>query len=306
MNIQTKPAMQSRAMLFALLAVLCWSTVATAFKLSLAHLTPLQLIMVASITALCALLALMVWQGRAKELVQQTRKVYLRSVGFAVLNPVLYYVVLLYAYSQLPAQEAQALNYSWAIVLTLMAVPLLGHKLGKFDVIAAATCYIGVLVIATRGDLLALNFSNVFGVSMALLSTLIWSTYWILSRQDTREPILGLTLNFIFALPILVLILAWSGDLKALMQGVHLQGWLGGMYVGLVEIGLGFGFWMIAMKLATNTSRIANLIFLSPFLSLFFIATFLGEAILMSILIGLGFIIVGLIIQQSLGVKIEE
>lgn len=306
MLIQRIIVSQSRATIFALLAVLCWSTVATAFKLSLAHLTPMQLIFVASVSALLFMLVLLTYQGRLALLFTQSRATYARSMGFALLNPVLYYIVLFYAYAQLPAQEAQALNYSWAIVLTLMAVPFLGHRLGRFDVLAALVCYFGVLVIATRGDVWALNFSNGFGVSMALLSTLIWSSYWILSRQDTREPILGLTLNFSFALPILLFILWWSGDLATLNSQIALQGWLGGVYVGLVEIGLGFVFWLYAMKLATNTARVANLIFLSPFLSLFFIATFLNETIYSSTLVGLGFIILGLAIQQKLGIQLEE
>ena len=128
---------QSRATFFALLAVLCWSTVATAFKLSLVHLSPLQLIFVASVSALVFFLVLLAWQRRLAELLQQDVPTYWRSFGFALLNPVLYYIVLFYTYSQLPAQEAQSLNYSWAIVLTLMAVPFLGHKLGRFDVLAA-------------------------------------------------------------------------------------------------------------------------------------------------------------------------
>jgi len=146
-----------------------------------------------------------------------------------------------------------------------------------------------------------LNFSNAFGVSMALLSTLIWSSYWILNRQDQREPVLGLALNFLFAVPILTLILWVTGDLSGLTTGVALQGWLGGLYVGLVEIGLAFVFWLYAMKLATNTARVANLIFLSPFLSLFFIATFLNETIYSSTLMGLGLIIIGLGIRGKNG-----
>ena len=38
---------QKQAMLFGLATVVPWSTVATAFKLSLSELTPLQLLMVA-------------------------------------------------------------------------------------------------------------------------------------------------------------------------------------------------------------------------------------------------------------------
>ncbi|MEO0368588.1 MAG: DMT family transporter [Pseudomonadota bacterium] len=297
---------QSRATIFALLAVLCWSTVATAFKLSLQHLSANQLLFLASLVATFALSLILWWQGQFNQLFVQSGKVYTRSFGFGLLNPLLYYVVLFAAYEQLPAQEAQALNYSWAIVLTLLAVPLLGHRLGPFDLLAAAVCYLGVLVIATRGSVLSLDFSNLQGVSLALLSTIIWSVYWILNKRDDRPPLLGLTLNFIFSLPVLALLLLFTGEWRIFISGLSLAGWLGGIYVGIVEIALGFAFWLQAMKYAVNTSRIANLIFLSPFLSLIFISTILGESIMMSTLVGLGLIVAGLLIQQGFGVKIEE
>lgn len=297
---------QSRAVGFALVAVLAWSTVATAFKLALAQFTPMQLLLVATCSAAMFLLMILAAMGRIADLFSQSRRTYFSSIGFALLNPVIYYVILFSAYAQLPAQEAQALNYTWAIVLTLMAVPMLGHRVGRFDLLAAVICYFGVLVIATRGELMALEFSNLVGVGLALLSTLIWSLYWILSRKDQRDPILGLTLNFLFAIPILVLVSWWSGDLIELLSNHERQGWLASIYAGVVEMGLGFVFWMLAMKSATSTTRIANLIFLSPFLSLFFIATFLGETIYASTIYGLLLIICGLIIQQKLGRKVED
>ena len=52
------------------------------------------------------------------------------------------------------------------------------------------------------------------------------------------------------------------------------------------------------MKLATNTSRVSNLIFISPFLSLVFIYFILGEVILPSTWVGLVLIVAGLWLQQ--------
>lgn len=63
-------------------------------------------------------------------------------------------------------------------------------------------------------------------------------------------------------------------------------------------MGLTFVLWLKAMKLATNTSRIANLIFLSPFLSLALISTFVGEDIQRSTLAGLVLIMAGLGVQR--------
>jgi len=287
---------QKVATYYGLAAVLCWSTVATAFKISLQYLTPVQLMLVASTVSIFMLVAWLAWQGKLPELLKQSKKVYAASMLFGFLNPTLYYFLLFEAYDRLPAQEAQALNYSWAIVMTFLAVPLLKQKLYWYDYLAAAMCYLGVVVIATRGDLLSMEFANQFGVILALLSTVVWAGYWIFNQKDDRDPILGLCLNFIFAIPMLIALAAFKGELA--FVGVEWKGLFAGMYVGVFEMGLAFIFWLAAMKRAENTARLANLIFVSPFLSLVFIFLILGEAILPSTIMGLILIILGLVAQQ--------
>ena len=289
---------QKKATIYGLATVLCWSTVATAFKLSLDYLSPLQLILLASFISWLFLVAILLSQGRASQLFMASKKDYIWSFFFGCLNPGLYYLLLFSAYDALPAQEAQALNYSWAIVMSIMAVPLLAQRLSSYDLLAAGLCYFGVLLIATRGDLLGLNFANLNGVLFALASTVVWSLYWILNQKDQREPVVGLCLNFSFALPILIAIAYASGHLTPLFSAPW-QALVGGFYVGIFEMGLAFILWLKAMKLAKNTAPIANLIFISPFLSLFFISLFLDEKILGSTLMGLGFIIWGLVVQQA-------
>ena len=68
-------------------------------------------------------------------------------------------------------------------------------------------------------------------------------------------------------------------------------------------MGITFLFWLKAMQNTSNTVKIANLIFLSPFLSLIYIYFILHEAIYISTIIGLIFIILGLLIQQNKSIK---
>ena len=287
---------QKIATYYGVAAVLCWSTVATAFKISLQYLTRVQLILVASTVSIVVLVIWLATQGKLSELWKQQKNVYIVSILFGFLNPTLYYVLLFEAYDRLPAQEAQALNYSWAIVMTFLAVPILKQKLHWYDYLAAAMCYLGVVVIATRGDLLSMDFANQIGVVLALLSTVVWATYWIFNQKDKRDPILGLCLNFIFALPMLIVLALLKGELNFI--DVQWKGLFAGVYVGVFEMGLAFIFWLAAMKRAENTARLANLIFVSPFLSLVFIYLILGEAILPSTVTGLVLIILGLVSQQ--------
>lgn len=283
-----------KALIFALMAVGMWSTVATAFKIALQYLEPAQLLLWAAIFSIIVLSAVVTLQGKWSELRQLTTKEWAASVLYGALNPALYYMVLFAAYDLLPAQEAQALNYSWALTLAFLSVPFLGQKLRLQDLLAGLVCYGGVLVIATRGDVLGLEFSNLPGVGLALFSTLIWAGYWILNAKDKREPVIGLMLNFIMALPILLLINAYLG----LLTLPEPKGLAAAAYVGVFEMGVAFVCWLTAMRLTSQTAKISNLIFLSPFISLILIYFLLGETIYPSTLIGLGFIIGGLLIQQ--------
>lgn len=275
-------------------AVLLWSTVATAFKISLAALTPLALVALASAVSWLFLLGVLYVTGAAQELrgVQRRSLVYALTLG--MLNPGLYYLVLFAAYDALLAQEAMALNYTWALVLPLLAVPLLRQPLKGRDAIAALISYSGVVVIATRGDVTGLTLSNPAGVALAIGSTLLWALYWIANTKISLSPVVSLFLNFSAAAPLLLLAALWRGDLVS----VSLTGALGAVYIGLFEMGLSFILWLRAMRLTNNTARISTLIFLAPPLSLLLIWWLLNEPVMPSTLVGLVFILGGLGWQQ--------
>ena len=213
-------------------------------------------------------------------------------LGF--LNPFLYYLVLFKAYDLLPAQEAQPLNYTWAITLALLSIPLLKQKIGLRDFTAAFVSYSGVVVISTHGDILNFRFSNPLGVALALGSTVIWALYWIYNTKDDRDPVVGLLLNFVFGLPLSLALCLFSSSVWVSSP----YGLFGAVYVGIFEMGITFVFWLSALKLSENTAKVGNLIFISPFLSLVFIHFLVGEDILASTYIGLALIVTGLLIQQ--------
>ena len=282
------------AMTYALAAVAMWSTVATAFKIALSYLPPAQLLLWASLFSLAVLACAVTVRGNWQDLRLLTARQWRASALYGALNPALYYLLLFAAYDRLPAQEAQALNYTWALTLAFLAVPFLGHRLRAKDLLAGIICYGGVLVIATRGKLLEMEFADPTGVILALASTLIWAGYWILNSKDQREPVLGLTLNFAFSIPWLILVNLYLGE----FSWPPWQGFVSAAYIGLFEMGLAFICWLQGMRLTRHTSRISNLIFLSPFISLLLISFILEEQIYSSTLWGLGMILSGLFIQQ--------
>ena len=284
---------QSKAYIYALITIALWSTVASASKISLSYLSPVQLLFFSSLVSVSVLFCIIVVQHKLPQLLATEKSDLLRSIGFGFLNPFAYYLVLFKAYDMLPAQQAQIINYTWALTLTLFSIPFLKQKVSRRQWWAVLTSYAGVLVIATKGRVLDLHFDNPLGVGFALASTVIWALYWVLNTKDKRDPVVGLFLNFFCAVPMILLVIYQQGELTGLVA----PGLFGAAYIGIFEMGLSFVFWLQAMKLTENTARIANLIFLSPIISLFFIHYLVGEQIYKSTLAGLVLVLGGLGLQ---------
>lgn len=267
---------------------------ATAFKLTLAHLDPFQLLFVASTCAALCLLGILAVQGRLGPYRQALAAHPWRSLLLGSCNPLLYYAILFAAYDRLPAQVAQPVNYTWAITLSLLAAVFLRQPLRRADLLAALVAYAGVVVIATRGSLDGLDQVDGLGLGLALASTLVWAGYWVLAARDARDPVAALAANFTLAAPGCLLLCLLVSDPFALPW----RGVLGGAYVGVFEMGLPFALWVMALRLAPSAAKVATCIFLSPPLSLLLIHLFLGEAIHAATILGLGLILAGLFLQH--------
>ena len=284
---------QKQAMVLGISAVLLWSTVATAFKLALQHLTPLQLLSIASVTSVVVLFVAVIRRHSWCEVMVFWKKYPLRFAVLGALNPFLYYVILFQAYDLLPAQQAQSLNYTWALVLSLLAVPILGQSLQRSDIIALVIGYLGVLVISTRGDVLGMEFVSGFGVALALFSTVLWALYWLINTKNETPSEISLLLCFLNGTPLVLLATLLVDGMPNGMAGV-----VSAVYVGVFEMGVTFILWMNAMKLAMYASRVSNQIFLSPFLSLILIHSILGEEIANATYLGLVMIVLAVVYQQ--------
>lgn len=284
-----------KALYLGISAVLLWSTAATAFKLALRDLDVFQLVAWSVSASAIALLVIVCWQGQQSQLWSSLRERPGYFFLLAGINPLLYYLVLLHAYALLPVQQAQTINYTWAITLALLAVPLLGQRMGRRDVLAVVLGYSGVVIIATQGQPFSMQFSSLTGVVLALGSTLVWAFYWILNTRNKGDPVVSLCLNFLLATPAAWLVCAVFST--PAIGGT--SGLLAALYVGLFEMGITFAMWASALRLTTSVARIGNLIFLSPLFSLVLIATVLEEAIHPATLVGLALIIPGVLLQQA-------
>jgi drug/metabolite transporter (DMT)-like permease len=282
--------------IYALLAILFWSTVPTAFKISLGELDVLTMLTIASLTSMIVLF-LVVLTGKKVHLIKQTTgKELVNSAILGFLNPFLYYLILLKAYQLLPAQVAQPLNMIWPIILVFLSVPILRQKIAKKSYIALVISFIGVYVIASQGRLFKAGQSDLTGILLATGSSVFWSFYFILNVKDQRDEGVKLLLNFIFGSIFLVAAMIIRGKWQI---GPGYRGLAASVYVGIFEMGITFLFWLKALQMASTTAKVSNLVYLAPFLSLIFIHYILHEPVYYTTPVGLVFIIAGIFIQNK-------
>jgi drug/metabolite transporter (DMT)-like permease len=282
------------ALLYAGLTILCWSTVAVAFKISLRYLSAGQLLFVANHTASFILIFQVIKNKKSRQFFAQSFIQLAHSVLLGLLNPFLYYLILFKAYSILPAQVAQPINFVWPIMLVLFSTLILKQKTRLFTFIAMAVSFSGVFLLSLQGSLTAFKIEQPEGVLLALLSSVIWALYWILNLKDKRDDQVRLLTNFLFASIFITLWCLCTGEIKTISK----SGILPAVYAGLFEMGITFVLWIKALQYATSTARVSNLIFLTPFISLIFIHFVLQEKIFFTSIAGLVLIIAGIFIQQ--------
>ena len=286
---------QKKAYGLAALTILFWSTSASAFKIGLRYIDHYQLLFIATLTAVVFLFLVLIAQKRFKEVISTKKNDIRNSAVLGFLNPFLYYSVLFVAYSLLPAQVAQPLNFVWPIALVLLSVPILKQTLTLKSIAALVISFMGVVFISTEGNILNMSFASPLGVSLALLSSIVWALFWLFNVKDQRDEIIKLFYNFLFALVLVSITTLMFSSFK----GINFKGVLSGIYIGLFEMGITFVLWLKALRLSERTDKLGNLIYLTPFCSLIFISIILKEKIFITTLIGLILIVTGIFIQQT-------
>lgn len=285
----------TKSLLYALGAVLAWSTVSSSFKLALSEFSPLGLLLISSFSATIFLFIYNLSVDRAlfKDFTSNLKA----SLICGLLNPFLYYFVLFMAYDRLKAQEAQALNYTWAIVLSLFSLYFLKQRFRAKDFLALLVSFIGIMIITSKGNFKSFEFSDRLGTGLALGSSFIWAAYWILNTMDKRRAEQKIFYNFLIGFCIIAIYMIIL-KVPVFSGSGYLLGIFAAIWTGIFEMGLTFLLWQKALEYSSNTAKTTNLVFITPFLSLIFIRFVLGETIHPATLAGLGLIVFSNLMQQ--------
>jgi drug/metabolite transporter (DMT)-like permease len=285
----------SHAYLYAVLAVILWGTIPTAFKIALADLSIVTMLGIATMVSLLVLFIIIATTGNLKLLAEMSRREILWSVMLGLINPVGYYLILLTAYSRLPGQVAQPINMIWPILLVFFSIPFLHQRIPGRSFLALFISLTGVFIIASQGDPLHPGRSDTAAVLLALVSGVLWALYFVMNVRDKRDEAVKLFTNFVFGTMYLIIAMIINDSFS---EKVSLRGVIASIYCGIFEMGITFWLWLKALQLAPATDKVSNLIYFAPFISIILLHFIVGEPVYFTTPLGLLLIISSVLFQN--------
>ena len=200
-------------------------------------------------------------------------------IGF--LGKFLYGNLFYIAIGRLPTQEAFIINYLWPLMVVISASFILKEKLTVFKYISLILSFFAVILVATKGDFNNIQLADNFGVLCAFLGAISYGVYSSLSKKRNFDPLIG---NFMFTLFGFILT-AISMPFFDKVEMISINQFYGLLWLGPI-LSLGAVMWLKALKIG-DTSKVSNMIYFTPFFSLFYISLLLGEQITTASILGL-------------------
>lgn len=280
-------------LIFAMITVMIWATSAATAKLMMFSIPNLETLGVSSIFSFLFLLLLNGAAGRLKRFRTMPFRSVLRMAGLGFLGLFLYTALYYYGISQMSSQEACIVNYLWPLMVLVFSCLILRESITVRKVIAMVCSFAGIVILALGGDMEATG-NRPLGILSCIAAAVCYGLFCVLNKKADMDQDLTMMIAWLTVAVCSFL----TGPLLETWVPITGVQWPGLIWLGVVIDGAAYLLWAKALNRAENTARIANLAYLTPFLSLVVSAVVLKEQITGQALLALVFIIGGILIQS--------
>jgi len=272
--------------------IILWASAPAVAKILLKNLNNFQVLFFTTLIATITLFLIALFQNKIKLICDYKLKDYLTFAYMGGLGIFLYYLFSFGSLMLISAQESTIVNYLWPIMVVIFASLILKEKLTLTKITAIILSFLGVYIVISQGNLLSFTFSNKTGVLLAFLGAVSYGLFSVLGKQHNYERITSMMFYYLFSFVfITIAVLIFSK-----IQLPNLYELIGLLWLGAIISGIAYVLWFLALKYG-ETSKVSNIIYLTPFVALIYISILVGEKILFSSIIGLIVIILGISLQ---------
>lgn len=284
--------------IYALSAVLIWSTTASLVKLLLSDIPNMEAMAISCILSTVFLLIVNIVTGKIKLMKSYSLKDYAIMAGLGFIGLFVYTVLYYFGIDNLSAQEACVLNYLWPIMLVVFSCIILKEKLTLMKAVAMVCSFVGI-VILSLGDGALPSGNAALGIASCITCAACYGLFCVLNKKYDHDQSIAMMIMW----GITGVCSAILGPLTEEWVMISAVEFAGLSWLGIAINAIGYLIWALALQGTENTAKIANLAYLTPFLSIIVSAVFLKESLKLNALIALVFIIGGILLQSMVGEK---
>ena len=281
-----------KSFFYAMISVFFWSTTTSVSKLLLHSITTLQMMAIIYVLATLFLFFFNLKTGRLAQVKTYKVRDYWILTGMGLMGMFLYRLLLFMGVDRMLASEAMIVNYLWPIMTVLAGCVFLKEKLTARKAVAVLMSFLGVVIVTTGGSVAGLTESNWIGAVYCAVSAVFYGMFVALNKCLNYDSFVSMMFY--------TGVSAVAAILGTLLEGAPLQlalpQFLGLVWIGVLNTAVAFTTWNLAMK-SGDTAKVANLAYMSPFLSLLVAHFLLGDPITIWSVGGLLVIVAGIFLQ---------
>ena len=284
---------EKRQIVYAVLTVFLWATMAPAVKLMQDSVPTTEVLFLAGVFSVVFLLGRLIANGKVKEYRTFGAQNYKVVLGLGFLGFFVYEFLYYFGIAQLTASTACILNYLWPVMLVLFSCLILKEPFTTRKVLAMVASFLGVVVLSAGGND-QYGAHPVLGIVGCIVAAVSYGLFSVLNKREDLDQDL--------CMPIYWGVTMVSGLIAGFVEGgwtmPDLKTWLILAWLGVMANAVGYLIWAIALNDSKNSARIANFAFLVPVLSMLLSALILREQIHWNGIVALALILGGILYQS--------
>lgn len=284
---------EKRQIVYAVLTVFLWATMAPAVKLMQDSVPTTEVLFLAGVFSVVFLLGRLIANGKVKEYRTFGAQNYKVVLGLGFLGFFVYEFLYYFGIAQLTASTACILNYLWPVMLVLFSCLILKEPFTTRKVLAMVASFLGVVVLSAGGND-QYGAHPVLGIVGCIVAAVSYGLFSVLNKREDLDQDL--------CMPIYWGVTMVSGLIAGFVEGgwtmPDLKTWLILAWLGVMANAVGYLIWAIALNDSKNSARIANFAFLVPVLSMLLSALILREQIHWNGIAALVLILGGILYQS--------
>jgi drug/metabolite transporter (DMT)-like permease len=284
---------EKSAYAYLLLTILLWSAAPAVATVALEELSNFQLLFYVNLVGMVVLFSLNLLLGKLPLFREYSKSDFLKMFGMGFLGIFLYYVFIYKSFDLAPAGEANIINYLWPVFVVIFSILLLKEKFNRTTLLAILLSFAGAALVFSKGGAVDVSGEHALGYLLALGAAVSYGLFSVLGKKLPFDKYSGMLAYYVSSFVLVVpAMLLFSGF--AVPQSPATIVAL--LFLGGLASSIAFVFWFKALALG-HTHKIANYIYITPFLALVFVYFINGEATPLISILGLFFILGGILLQ---------